>query len=655
MLSLSLRNVSDGGTPTASGEWCPLLAKSRRTRAAWERGPDMVTEGTRNLSDRVAPTPSGENPVRAMLAVPLLFASTAGLSSTSPISTDAGFTDEQLAALDPTQGGRLACRGVDGRTLTLEARLQLAEDLSARGRSVSGQTRLYAGLAPTDIPAPELAGLAARYFAQGLALAYGFNHKAAIRSFRMAQDADPGCALCYWGEAMANGPNINSGMSSQENRAALAALEKARGLADSASPVAQALIRAQVQRYSMDGGDRASLDAAYAAAMREIAAAYPQSDDIAVLAAEAAMNTSPWDYWETPVTPRPHIAWAIGQIEKVAERNPSHPQAAHLYIHLMESAQPGKAEAAADRLANGAAPGALGHLVHMPSHIYYRIGRYADSMRSNVAAVRADETYLAEIGDDGLYRYGYYPHNVHFLLASAQMVGDMRRTVTEAHRLGRILDEETARSLPWVQAIHAAPAFALAQTATPETILALTKDSASLPYVEAMRNYARATAHARAGDRPAFEDSIATIDRLTRAPEVLAMVDAGFPAPDLVRLASLVAMARWEQWQGEPAKAVALYEQAESIEATIPYTEPPYWYYPIAQSRGATLYALGQYAAAREAFRKALFMAPNDGWALYGLARTEQKLGHKPEAAAASAALEKVWLGDREWLRMDRL
>lgn len=382
---------------------------------------------------------------------------------------------------------------------------------------------------------------------------------------------------------------------------------------------------------------------------------YPQSDDIAVLAAEAAMNTTPWDYWETPDKPRPHIAWAIGQIEKVADRSPVHPQASHLYIHLMESVQPGKAEAAADRLAGGAAPGALGHLVHMPSHIYYRIGRYADSMRSNVAAVRADEAYLADVGDDGLYRYGYYPHNVHFLLASAQMVGDMRRTVTEAHRLGQILDEDAARNLPWVQAIHAAPAFALAQTATPEAILALTKDASSLPYVEAMRQYARATAYARAGNKQAFEDHIAAIDQLAQTPEVLAMVDAGFPAPALVKLASLVATARWEQWQGNPARAVTLYEQAENIEATIPYTEPPYWYYPIAQSRGATHYALGQYDEAREAFRKALFMAPNDGWALYGLARTEQKLGHKLEAAATTAALEKIWLGDREWLRMDRL
>jgi len=593
--------------------------------------------------------------MRTVYAASLLVVSTVGLAAASPISSKAGFSAEQLAALDPTRAGRLACRGLDGGALTLEARLHLAERLAAKQSIASGTLQLYSGLAPTDSPAPELDGLAARYFAQGLALAYGFNHKAAIRSFRMAQDADPGCALCYWGEAMANGPNINSGMSSEENRAALAALEKARELANGASPVAQALIRAQLQRYSMDGGDRASLDAAYAAAMRDLAAAYPQSDDIAVLAAEAAMNTSPWDYWQAPDTPRPNIAWAIDQIEKVAERNPLHPQASHLYIHLMESAQPGKAEAAADRLTNGAAPGALGHLVHMPSHIYYRIGRYADSMRSNAAAVRADEAYLADVGDDGLYRYGYYPHNVHFLLASAQMVGDMRRTVTEAHRLGRILDVDTARALPWVQAIHAAPAFALAQTATPDAILALTRDPSPLAYVEAMRQYSRATAFAQTGDKEAFASHIAAIDRLAQAPDVVAMVNAGFPAPDLVRLASLVARARWEQWQGDAARAVTLYEQAEVIEATIPYTEPPYWYYPVAQSRGAALHTLGRYADAKEAFRKALVMAPNDGWALYGLARTEEKLGHRPEAAAADAALNKVWLGEREWLRMDRL
>mgnify|MGYP000097276489 CR=1 FL=1 len=593
--------------------------------------------------------------MRILFGTSLLLAATAGLSTADSVPREPVYGEDLLAALDPTRIGRLVCRGLDASAATLGTRIGQAGVLSDRRQLGAEPMALYPGLAPTDIPAPELQGQAARYFAQGLALAYGFNHKAAIRSFRMAQQADPDCALCYWGEAMANGPNINAGMGSAENQAALAALERAKALAGDASPAAQALIDAQALRYSPGNEDRTGLDAAYAEAMQQLARNYPASDDIAVLSAEASMNTIPWDYWEDANTPRPAAAAAIAQIEKVVARSPRHPQASHLYIHLMESPQPGKAEAAADRLAGGTAPSMLGHLVHMPSHIYYRIGRYADSMTANVKAVRADEEYLAEIGDDGIYRFGYYPHNVHFLLTSAQMVGDMRRTVTEAERLTRVLDVETARELPWVQAIHAAPSFALAQTGTPEAILALTAEPSPLAYVEAMRHYARAIAYARRGDEVSFGRHLAEIEELASAPETVAMVDAGFPAPDLIGLAALVARARLAQWHGNPADAVALYEQAEAIEATIPYTEPPFWYYPVAQSRGAALYKAGRYGDAREAFRKALFLAPNDGWALYGLAQTEKKLGHGAEARAAEAALAKVWMGEQGWLRMDRL
>lgn len=593
--------------------------------------------------------------MRVIFGLPMLLASALSFPVTTMRPAEAGYTDAQLDALDPTRIGRLACRGSSSAAALLETRLRQAQRYSENRHLGSGPIKLFSGMAPTDIPAPELQGLAARYFAQGLALAFGFNHKAAIRSFRMAQDADPKCALCFWGEAFANGPNINAGMDSEQNKAALAALDQAKVLASSASPVAQQLIEAQAFRYGTGGGERAALDVAYAKAMAQVAEHFADSNDISVLAAEAAMNTSPWDYWEAPDKPRPQIAGAIAEIEKVIARSPQHPQASHLYIHLMEATQPGNAVAAADRLAGGSAPAALGHLVHMPSHIYYRVGRYRDSMKANILAVRADEAYLAEVGDDGLYRYGYYPHNVHFLLTSAQMAGDMRRTITEAQRLSTVLDIETARDLPWVQAIHAAPAFALAQFESPDAILALTTEPSQLSYVEAMRNYARAIAYAQKDDRDGFAESVATIERLATAPETLAMVNTGFPAPDLVKMAALVARARMEQWRGRNDAAVGLFSRAEAIQATIPYNEPPYWYYPVAQSRGAALFALGRYAEAREAFLKALFMAPNDGWALFGLARTEARLGRKLEAAAARSALSKVWLGEPGWLQMNRL
>lgn len=564
-------------------------------------------------------------------------------------------SEDALAVFDPTRIARTIC-GAGARPSTdRERQLRLAA-IHAENSPV-GAMRLVEGIGRSQIPASGLEGEARRYFDQGLALTFGFNHRAAIAAFRQAARLAPECAMCAWGIALANGPNINAGMDDAQNASALAALVEAERFAVGATPIEQALITAQKARYSAGpGADRAGLDGQYADAMLALARDNPGNDDIAVLAAEAAMNTTPWNYWkEDRTSPNARIGDAVRLIEGVVARNPAHPQASHLYIHLMENhADPTRAEAAADRLAKSA-PSALGHLVHMPAHIYYRIGRYADSMQANVLAARADEQYLADIGDDGLYRYGYYPHNVHFLLASAQMIGAMYSVASESARLQRILDVETAKALPWVQAIHAAPAFAIAQYGSPEAILALNDQPSELAYVEAMRRYARAVAYALQRDEAGFKSEIEALDALASAPGVTAMADAGFPAADLVRLAGLVARGRQAQSAGEPRRAAELFAQAEAIEATVPYNEPPYWYYPVAQSRGAALFEAGRYDEARDAFMKALIRAPNDGWALWGLARTQRKLGNRLEAEAADRALDRIWIGDRSWLRMDRL
>lgn len=585
-----------------------------------------------------------------------LFAIAASGMSGAALDPGSSVSQQALAALDPTRLGRLACSGQNAGGATLEQRLRLAEALSSSEYPASAAMPLLAHRYRTAVPATGLTDSARAYFDQGMSLAYGFNHAGALRSFREAQRRSPDCAMCWWGEALVNGPNINAGMDSEQNRAALAALVQANRLGAGASPLERELIAAQALRYSAPGSvDQTKLDAAYADAMLAIAGRHPDNDDVAILAAEAAMNTAPWNYWDGDKKPVERIGPAIALVETVMARNPGHPQARHLYIHLMEnSADPHKGVAAADELSK-VAPQGFGHLIHMPGHIYYRVGRYADSMRANVAAAHADEAYLAEVGDDGPYRYGYYPHNVHFLLTSAQMVGDMKTVATESERLKRILDVKTARALPWVQAIHAAPAFALAQYASPEATLALTDKPSELAFVEAMRRYARAVAFAEQHDARAFAGELAAMDRAAASSETKAMVDAGFPAPDIIRLAALVARGRAAHWNGQFDKAVGYFEQAEAIEKTIPYSEPPYWYYPVAQSRGAALWSAGRYEEAREAFRKALFQAPNDGWALYGLKLSEEKLGHGPEASAANAALKRVWLGDPGWLKIKRL
>lgn len=565
-----------------------------------------------------------------------------------------GFSAAALDALDPGRLATLFC-GARRAGATLAHDLLAAAAVAAPA-SQAGPIPLFPDLTASPFPASTRDDQARRYFSQGLLLTYGFNHAGAVRSFREAQRRDPGCAICWWGEAVALGPNINAPMDDRDHGAALAAVERAMALRGEASPMERALIEAVALRYSADpAADRAALDARYADAMFDVARRFPADDDVAVLAAEAAMDTTPWNYWggdrRTAVG---RAGEAVRLIETVLRRNPAHVQANHLYIHLMEASDPQRAEAAADRLSNPAAPSAA-HLVHMPGHIYQLRGRHADSIRVNVAAARADEAFIRSAGDQGLVRYGYYPHNIHFIVTSAQMAGDMGTAIREARRLRTVLDSATSARIAWIQAIDAAPYFAMAQFADARAILAMPAPDARLAYPAAMRHYARAVAYARLRDRAGFDGEIAAMARIGSSDALKDMIAQGVPADELIRLAERVARGRFAAAQGRPDDAVAFYRQAIEIEGRIPYQEPTYWYYPVRQSLGAALFQARRYGEASDAFRAALTQAPNNGWALYGLSRSEAAQGRKLEAAAADKALSKAWLGDRRWLRMDRL
>jgi tetratricopeptide (TPR) repeat protein len=564
------------------------------------------------------------------------------------------FSPELLADLDPSRVAASLC-GARGAERALVRNLLVAEAV-AEPASQSQPIPLYDDLTTSPFLATTSNPRARAYFSQGLLLTYGFNHSGAVRSFREAQRLDPDCAICWWGEAVALGPNINAPMDDRDRTAALDAMARAMALRDRVSPLERALIEAVARRYSPEPqADRAKLDAAYADAMLAMAHRFPANDDVAVLAAEAVMDTSPWNYWEADKkTPIGRSGKAIRLVETVMRRNPAHLQAAHLYIHLLEASDPERAEAAADRLSRQAAPSA-GHLVHMPSHIYYVRGRYADSIRANVAAVRADEAFIRSANDHSLVRYGYYPHNVHFVVASAQMAGDMDTAIREAQRLRTILDPDTSARIAWVQAIDAAPYLAMAQFAAPDAILAMPAPDGRLPYAGAMRHYARAVAYAQLRDRDGFDGEIAAMDALANSGAFADMIKQGVPAHDLIVLAEAVARGRFATAQGRYGEAVDLYRKAIVIEGRIPYQEPPYWYYPVNQSLGAALFLAGRPGEASEAFRAALAQAPNSGWALYGLAQSEAAQSRNVQAAATRQALGRAWAGQQNWLSMNRL
>jgi len=582
--------------------------------------------------------------------IALALASTALLGVASPAQHGA----EQLALLDPSARMASLCSG-RGNQNAMRARLMMAAAIVQAPAATA--IPLYDGLGKINFPITAADPMARRYFNQGMGFAYGFNHAAAIASFREAQRLDPNCAMCFWGEALAHGPNINAPLTPDANALALTAVARANELSANVTPAERALIMALAKRYSADpNAKRADLDGAYADAMLMVARYYPAHDDISLLAAEAAMDTLPWDYWEPDKqSAKPRLGEAIRLVEAVLARNEAHPQAPHLYIHLMENGpDPRRAEAAADRLAAPLA-GDAGHMVHMPAHIYYRLGRWKDSIRVNIDAARKDEAYIQASGDKGFVRYGYYPHNVHFIVTSAQMGGDLPTAIREAKKLASIVDTETATKLGWVQAIYAAPYFATLQFAPASEVLELPAPDPRLAYVQGVRHYARAVAYAQQKNEIGFDREMRELNRVRQSDALKPMVDQGMPAPDLLAIAEHVARGKYASIRGRHLQAADHFRRAVAIEDRISYMEPPWWYFPVNQSLGAALYRAGRYDEARQAFTAALAKFPGNGWALYGLAASEQKLGRRAQAAAATAALHRAWMGDPKWLRMERI
>jgi tetratricopeptide (TPR) repeat protein len=515
---------------------------------------------------------------------------------------------------------------------------------------------LLPGLGTLSYPVTTSNPLAQRYFDQGLRLAYAFNHAEARRAFREAQALDPGCALCFWGEALVLGPNINAPMAPAALGPALEAVVEAQSLAGRAAPRERALIDALAARYSgAAGAERADLDRAYAEAMAGAARRFPEDDQIAVLYAEALMDLSPWDYWEAGGTrPKGRTAEIVRVLETVLRRNPDHPGAIHYYIHAVEASdRPQRAERYADRLA-GLMPGA-GHLVHMPAHIYYRVGRYRDAIATNHKAIAADEAYFERAGKrPGIYADAYYPHNVHFLMTSAQMAGDGATAVAAAEKLARLVPDESARAVPWVQPIKAAPYFAHAQFSPPPAILALDEPAAELPYVRAARHYARGIANAEAGDGAAAEREAAAIAGLRERADWSGLTAAGVPAGAVLEIAERVLRARLARTRGDWDAAEAELAAAVALQDRLPYMEPPFWYYPVQQSLGAVRLQAGDLAGAERAFRAALRHSPRSGWALYGLREVYRQRGDGRQLRDIERRLASAWLGDPDGPRPEQ-
>lgn len=528
---------------------------------------------------------------------------------------------------------------------------------NAEDRTASVQPPLYEGLGDMTMPVTTHSSDAQAYFDQGLRLTWGFNHAEARRSFQEAQRLDPNCAMCFWGEAFALGPNINDAMRDEAVAPAHVAIQRALALKDGVTAKERALIEALAGRYGANlTASRPPLDKAWADAMGEAAEAYPDDANILVFYADALMNLQPWDLWEADgVTSKGNATEIVATLERALEIDPEHPAAAHLYIHAVEaSATPERAETVADRL-RGAMP-AAGHLTHMPAHIYARVGRHQDSIEVNREAIAADEAFLAQASEAAspIYRFGYYPHNVHYLMVSAQMAGLREDVFGAVAKLAAITSDDVSQELAWVQAIKTAPFSAHAQFSEPDTILTLADPGARFPFVKGYWHYARGTAFAFEGDTEAAAGEVEAIERLIAEADMSGLEEQYLPARDVLGIAGHLVEARIARARRDYVAAEQHLHEAVRLQDGVAYMEPPYWYYPVRQTLGAVLLEQGRAGEAIAAFEKALEEAPRNGWALWGLLQARTAAGDE-DVSDLRDAFARAWLGDERLLSLDRL
>lgn len=485
--------------------------------------------------------------------------------------------------------------------------------------------------------------LTQRYFDQGIKLTFGFNHAEAMRSFREAIRLDPHCAMCWWGWANALGPNINLPMPADAVKPAWTAIQNALALKKYASTEERDWIDAQAARFSSDPkADRARLDAAYVDAMAALWKKYPNDLDAGVFYVEAMMDTQPWDYWENDgVTPKGHATEIVSTLEGIIKRAPYHPGALHLYIHAVEATTtPQRAEIAADRLEK-LMPGA-GHIVHMPSHIYYRVGRYADAAHVNELAALVDEQYIAACRALGYYPLGYYGHNIHFLWTSSEMQGRYKVAIDSARRLVKAVGPDAAKMGPQAELYYLTPWATLLRFGKWDEIVAEPMPPADQVVTSALAREARGFAFANKGDKAKVAEERAALAALA-GQDKLAERYQMVPAVSMLQIALADLDGEIARTSGDLDTAVAFFTKARDIEETLPYTEPPYWHQPSSHLLGAALLQAGRPKEAAEAYQRSLRYYRLDGWALFGLAQAQDALGDKAAADATRKAYAAAW------------
>jgi tetratricopeptide (TPR) repeat protein len=477
---------------------------------------------------------------------------------------------------------------------------------------------------------------------QGVNLAYGFNHAEAGRAFREAARLDPACAMCYWGQALVLGPNINVPMSPDDEPKAYELAQKAVSLKARVTPRERAYIDAVARRYTGRAEDRAARDRAYAEAMRDLSRRYPADLDAATMSAEALMDLRPWNYWMPDGRPYGETAEIVGTLEKVLAKKPDHPGATHYYIHAVEATKnPEKAEAAADRLL-ALMPGA-GHMVHMPSHIYQRVGRYADAAAANEAAIKADEDYIAQCRAQGIYPMAYYPHNIHFLWYAATAEGRSKVAVDAARKTASRVSDEQMDAVPLLAAFRVVPYYALTRFGRWDEMLAEPAPADRFLFLSGVWRYARGLALAAKGQTADAEVELAEVRRIAANPKLEHPLFSPNTAAAIFAIAPEVLAGELAARRKDYDEAIAHLARAVRLEDGLVYTEPEEWHYPSRQALGAVLLEAGRPREAETVYWDDLRRHADNGWSLLGLVQALRAQNRAEEAAAVQARLDKAW------------
>ncbi|MBN9299917.1 MAG: hypothetical protein J0I41_23145 [Filimonas sp.] len=485
------------------------------------------------------------------------------------------------------------------------------------------------------------------YFNQGLMLAYGFNHAEAARSFFEATRLDSACAMAYWGFAYVLGPNYNAGMEDDNYQRAYEAIQKAVSLSGSSTEKEKALIMALTHRYTaVPPKKRSHLDSAYSVAMKKVYDTYATDPDISALYAESLMDMHPWDLYDKKTKePKPWTPEIVAILEKLIRQYPKHPGAPHFYIHAVEASKTPEKGLASAGLLMTLVPGS-GHLLHMPSHIYIWTGDYHAGSLANIAAIEADSTYLTACHAQGAYPLGYYPHNYHYLAATATLEGNAKLAWQAAQKLQVHTAQDIMKEPGWgtLQHYYTIPYYVAVKFAMWDTILAIQAQKDALIYPQAILHYARGMAWLGKNELSKAQNELAQLKKIAADSALKTLTIWNINSMyDIVQIAAHVLSAEIYHRQKKYEQSIRAFYEAITIEDNLNYNEPPDWFFSVRHLLGPVLLDAGKYAEAEKMYLKDLSTYKENGWALMGLYQSLQKQRKEQEASAVKKRFEKAW------------